>query len=326
MNFQDLIVVERPAAYLEHALKQGRLRATQLRAKGRRADPLQRARALERERLNAIAASLSDALLKLPESFPNIDALPEFYVRLIEATLEPERVKGSLASVSTAARNIRELARELGKTLISAPTKEALATRKRQALGRVSSVVKRLEKELAYLDKARKRMRTFPSIKPGLFTVCIAGFPNVGKSTLLSKVTPSRPKIDAYAFTTKTLNVGYLTHRHNKLQLIDTPGTLARPERMNDVERQAYLAIQYAAELIVYVYDLTEQYPLAEQEALEAVVRASGKEVLVYLSKRDILPRERIEAFLAKRPDALISIDGVKARITEIFEKEHLGR
>jgi nucleolar GTP-binding protein len=83
--------------------------------------------------------------------------------------------------------------------------------------------------------------------------VAIAGFPNVGKSTLLNRLTGATAETNAYAFTTKSLNMGAIEYRHNTIQFIDTPGTLARPEKMNDIERQAYLAMKYAAHLIIYV-------------------------------------------------------------------------
>jgi len=38
-------------------------------------------------------------------------------------------------------------------------------------------------------------MKGFPSIKTNLPTIAIAGFPNVGKTTLLSKITDAKPKI-----------------------------------------------------------------------------------------------------------------------------------
>ena len=45
-------------------------------------------------------------------------------------------------------------------------------------------------------------MKDYPTIKTSLFTVAICGFPNVGKTTLLSKMTPSEPEISNYSFTT----------------------------------------------------------------------------------------------------------------------------
>ena len=51
-------------------------------------------------------------------------------------------------------------------------------------------------------------------IKKFSLDVALFGFPNVGKSTLLSKLTPSKPKIANYSFTTKRINMGYSISTH----------------------------------------------------------------------------------------------------------------
>lgn len=136
----------------------------------------------------------------------------------------------------------------------------------KEAIGRISSTIKKIKKELLFLEQARRVMKDFPTIKTKLTTIAIAGFPNVGKSTLLSQLTTARPQIANYAFTTTIINIGYTTINHNKLQFVDTPGTLNRIDKMNTVELQAHIALRYAAEHIIYVFDLTEGYALKDQE------------------------------------------------------------
>jgi nucleolar GTP-binding protein len=140
-------------------------------------------------------------------------------------------------------------------------------------------------------------MADFPVIKTDLFSVCIAGFPNVGKTTLLSKLTVSKPDIQAYAFTTKQLNLGYAEMQGQKIQFIDTPGTLARPEKMNNIEKQAYLAIKYVADLVLYIFDITEPYPLEDQKKLLENLKEFRKPIILYLSKTDILEQDLINKF-----------------------------
>ena len=137
-------------------------------------------------------------------------------------------------------------------------------------------------------------MKDFPTIKTGVTTACIFGFPNVGKSTLLSKLTTAKPEIKPYAFTTKQLNIGYLQEAHRRIQIIDTPGTLNRFEKMNAIEQQAYLALKFCAEIIIYVYDLTESSaPLADQKKLYQALRLLKKPVVIYLSKTDMLHEQQ---------------------------------
>jgi len=323
MNFQDLAVIETSAGYLDSAIKHGAKRAMIAKQRVHK-HGVERLRAIERDRLSAIADSLNKSLSNISEKFPNLDGLPEFYAELVRDTLDHEKLKKSLAATSWAAGACQKLTREFSRTYGTCATEQELLLKKRQAIGRVSSMIRQIDKELAYLKKAREVMRTFPAIKTECFTVCIAGFPNVGKSTLLSKVTPATPEISNYAFTTKTLNVGYMLYRHNKIQFIDTPGTLNRPERMNAVEKQAYLALKYVANLVIYVYDPTETYPFSDQEALELIVREYGQDVLIYLSKTDVARKENVAIILKNHPDAYTDVELLKKKITEIFEKEYL--
>ena len=92
---------------------------------------------------------------------------------------------------------------------------------KSEFYGRSFAIAKKAKDAFAFIENARKTLKAFPSIKTKMPTICICGYPNVGKSTLLSRLTGSTPEIAAYAFTTKQLMIGYI---EGKLQIIDTPG------------------------------------------------------------------------------------------------------
>jgi nucleolar GTP-binding protein len=122
------------------------------------------------------------------------------------------------------------------------------------------------------------------------------GFPNVGKSTILSKLTDSKPKIANYAFTTKDINVGYIKIRQSKIQVLDTPGTLNRFENMNDIEKIAHLSIKHLADLVIYVFDPTLTYSLEEQIMLFESIKIKNNYVCL-LSKKDLVNKELVESF-----------------------------
>lgn len=309
--------IESTDMYLQIALTAARKRLASFKASLRRGDPLQKQATLERERLNQIAKSIDKKMKAISKAFPAIDQLSEFYQQLIEATLDKEKLKKSLAATAWASSQITKLSFEYQKKLKNAQTKDEITKAKKQGLGRIASVLKQVQKNLIYLDDARKTLRTFPDIKE-YYTVAIAGFPNVGKSTLLSKLTTARPEIKDYAFTTKTLNTGTFTYRHNQIQFIDTPGTLAR-EKQNLIEIQAEIAMRYAAHFIIYVYDVTEPFPLADQKALEKIVRSYGKEVILYGSKIDIVDKKEFEKL-----DVITDPAIIKEEVIKRFESDYL--
>jgi len=87
-----------------------------------------------------------------------------------------------------------------------------------------------------------------------------------------------------------------------KLQFIDTPGTLARFEKMNPIERQAILAMKYASEMIIYIYDLSETYSMADQDRLLELIEDIDKPIIIYLSKIDIVDKSRVDEFIKNFP------------------------
>ncbi len=312
MSFQAIHRIEKAQTYLDIAVK----RALKSKGPKKRGLAFEKAKPREYDRIGIITETLSEKLSNISKEFPQIDELAEFYRELVKVTLDSDKLNKSLVSVRWAKSKIRELANEHKQRIRRIYDFNQLDKAKKAFLGRVSSVMKQIAESLDYLESARKTMAGYPVLKTGLFTICIAGFPNVGKTTLLSKLTTSTPEIKEYAFTTKQLNLGYAEMQGQKVQFIDTPGTLARPDKMNNIEKQAYLAIKYLADMIIYIYDLTEPYPLEDQERLLEKTKESRKPVMLYLSKTDLLEQGAINKF-SQENEALTSIDKLKEEINK---------
>ena len=317
MNFQDLKRVENYNFYLDVAIKRTKKRIDELRQGSLRGSNLQRSRFLELSKLESIENELSQQLMKVMKSFPSFDNLSEFYKELIDVTLDMAQLKRSLASLKWCAEKNREFLRMYKNKIKNATEIPIINQHRREFYGRVSSTLKQIRKNLEYLELSRKTMLDFPSIKTSLTTIAIAGFPNVGKSTLLSKLTTAKPKIAAYAFTTQGVNLGYGEFNGEKIQFLDIPGTLARFEKQNTIERIATLAIKYVAEAIIYVFDLTETYPIEQQIRLYENLKKSRKPIIIYLSKTDVIDKETVDEF-KKKYKALTSLGELKQELEKI--------
>ena len=248
-----------------------------------------RARKKEKDsaKIDSFSHSITHDLNEIVRAFPSIDRLPKFYQDLIEYTIGTDDLKKALANVGWVSKKISQIAK-----------KEKSA---RAVFGRASSLVKKLNLPLNFLNNARREMYDFPVIKD-MFSVCITGFPNVGKTTLLSLITKSIPEIKPYPFTTKRINLGYLTDGIIEIQFLDTPGTLNRLNKMNKVELQSFLAMRNVADLIVVVIDPT--LDIKKQIRLLVRLESFKKPIIIFVSKMNLFTDNKKD-ILIKVEDAL---------------------
>lgn len=81
------------------------------------------------------------------------------------------------------------------------------------------TVMKRVSPSLAYLEQVRQHMSRLPSIDPNTRTILICGYPNVGKSSFINKITRADVDVQPYAFTTKSLFVGHTDYKYLRWQV-----------------------------------------------------------------------------------------------------------
>ena len=333
MNFQYIIPVERSKDYLDVAFRKAREKSN----KKLEGEWLEKIRRKEMIRLDVIKDQLTARLDKVVKSFPNLEQLPKFYLELLKLTLDYGMLKKSLGAVSWAIGKVRFFHKNFIQKLARTKDRHKIASLKNEFYGRISSIVKQINKELIFLEESRKIMKKYPDVKE-MSTVCIFGFPNVGKTTLLNKLTGSKAEVAEYAFTTKGINSGYirLSPRKKKskvdelaiedlppapeeLQILDVPGTLARLDKMNDIERMAYLVVKELANTIIYVFDISGVgYGLKKQEELFRTLKRNTKDqkILLYLSKTDIVDEKEVEKF--KKKYKVLSLEDLKGKLVRI--------
>ena len=308
MNFEKIPPVEQCSDILDTAFRKARVKGKQKKLAG---NWLQIIRKKESLKLDIVKDTIDNSLQKILASFPDLNGFPQFYLKLMALTLDLAELKKALGSIKWVQQKNRELHRKFISLINRETQREIIKNINKQYYGRISSLLKQISHQLRYLETCRKVMRSYPDIKE-MFTVCIYGFPNVGKTTLLNKLTQTKAKVAAYPFTTKSINAGYLTVNGTQIQVLDVPGTLAR-EKLNPIERQAELVLKELADLIIYVYDLTEScgYSVEQQQKLQQ--KLAGREVMIYASKEDLLTESEIR----KIKNKLYSIEQIKAEIAK---------
>ena len=311
MNFQNLGKIEPYTFYLDVAFASAKTKADQARTKKISKDKLKKSKLIEIEKVSTIAKLLTKQLNRILKSFPFIDELHPFYKELVKCTVDYYATKKALGAIKWVLDKVEAFSEITKKKIQKTGDIKKINVYRREFYGRISSLFKQIKKDFLVLEDARKIMKSYPIIKTSLFTVAITGFPNIGKTTLLYKLTGSKPEINSYAFTTKSINIGYFKENNKKIQVLDTPGTLNRFNKMNNIEKQAFLAMKYCAHLIIYIFDLTEPYALGRQEELYTKIKGCGLLILIYLSKTDIIDTKKVEEF-KKKYTVLEDIDELK--------------
>ncbi len=225
-------------------------------------------------RTEVFITDLTSRLESYVKNFPSIGRLPLFYQEIIDIKIDANKLKKSLGAIDWARKTVEMVYQTQSSALTKSGNVEFLKQKQKEIYGRVSSIIKQVDKNLMFLSEAQKILRTFPDIED-IPTVVIAGYPNVGKSSLIRQLSAAKPEVAQYPFTTKQIFVGHLekTVRYEKkrYQIIDTPGLLDRPlSERNAIERQAIAALRHLADLIVFLFDPSETsgYPMHEQQLM----------------------------------------------------------
>ncbi|AKB22428.1 NOG1 family protein [Methanosarcina sp. WH1] len=229
----------------------------------------------------------TDNLANIVRRFPSFEQLPTFYYELTDVLVGIEKLKMSLASVDWASRKIHEVARSYVGKIREADLPEPV---RKEAFGRIASIVKSINKDLLFLNEARNILRKLPDVHDEP-TIVIAGYPNVGKSSFVSKITGATPEIAAYPFTTKGVAIGHFIRNNIRYQVMDTPGLLDRPmAERNNIERQAITAIRFLDAVVMFMIDPSEScgYEIEDQNRLLAEIKENfDLPMLVVANKAD---------------------------------------
>lgn len=140
-----------------------------------------------------------------------------------------------------------------------------------------------------------------------LADVGLVGFPNAGKSTLLSVVTAAKPKIADYEFTTLKPNLGIVKYRDFQTFVIaDIPGIIEGAAEGRGLGHRFLRHIERNSTLLFLIpadsKDIKEQYDILLNELKKYNPELLDKERLVAISKCDMLDEE-LKAEMKKELD-----------------------
>jgi len=247
-------------------------------------------------RTESFGTVIIDALHRYVHEFPSIDHLPLFYQDFLQIHIDINMLKKSLGAVQWAETISKKILSSQMNSLKKSKNVDFLTQKQKEIYGRISSVVHQISENLDILIQTQNIIKALPHIQD-IPTIVLAGYPNVGKSSLLQCLSKATPEIAQYPFTTKEIHIGHMERkeRYNikQFQIIDTPGLFDRPfEKRNDIERLAIAALTHLADVIVFLNDPSETcgYSILKQEHLLDYIQTefSDVDILIVDCKADI--------------------------------------
>lgn len=240
-----------------------------------------------------------EKLSTIIEEFPRLDDIHPFYGDLLHVLYNKDHYKLALGQINTARNLIGKIAKDYVKLLKYGDSLYRCKSLKVAALGRMCTVIKRIGPSLAYLEQIRQHMARLPSIDPNTRTILICGYPNVGKSSFINKITRADVDVQPYAFTTKSLFVGHTDYKYLRYQVIDTPGILDRPfEDRNIIEMCSITALAHLRAAVLFFLDISGScgYSIAQQAALFHSIKSlfMNKPLIIVCNKTDLQPLDGI--------------------------------
>lgn len=148
--------------------------------------------------------------------------------------------------------------------------------------------------------------------------VGLVGYPNVGKSTLLSVISSARPKIANYHFTTLTPNLGVVKYYEHSFIVADIPGLIDGASKGAGLGTDFLRHIE-RTRLIVHVVDISgsegrdpvKDYYKINEELADYSPKLAALPQMVALNKADMATNRQIEDFIKETGAKCVAISAI---------------
>ncbi|HWQ16697.1 MAG TPA: GTPase [Sulfolobales archaeon] len=262
-----------------------------------RSTRIARARSIYLAKMDRVFSLLADLISRCAR-LPRSSSMHPFYAEI--ALIASENMYDDLIDrCRRVVHIVTSLYRDYRRRIAESEDPAEIETLTREYVGRVLSTVRRGLRGIELLRKAVEEVSRSPCISEEAINIVVCGMPQVGKSTLVSRISTAKPETSPFPFTTKRVIMGHLEIEGRRIAIIDTPGILDRPlEDMNEIEMKAVAAIKNLADLALFLIDPRRgaYYSLAEQlRVLRSVTSLLGMgRIVVLINKVDAASKEEI--------------------------------
>ncbi len=176
--------------------------------------------------------------------------------------------------------DIQEVEEEIKKTPYNKATSHHI--------GKLKAKLARLRDDVVKKSASKGGGEGYSVRKSGDATVTLVGFPSVGKSTLLNKLTDANSEVGAYEFTTLDVIPGVLDYNNATIQILDVPG-LVKGAASGRGRGREVISVVRNCDLVVFMLDVFQNYHHAvlTQELYDAGIRLNQKAPDVVIKRQD---------------------------------------
>lgn len=155
-------------------------------------------------------------------------------------------------------------------------------------IGKLKAKLARLREDVQKRASAKSGGEGYSVRKSGDATVALVGFPSVGKSTLLNKLTGANSEVGAYEFTTLDVIPGVLDYKGATIQILDVPG-LVRGAASGRGRGREVISVVRNSNLVLFLLDVfqTEHHKVLMQELYDAGIRINMSSPDVTIKRMD---------------------------------------
>jgi len=196
--------------------------------------PIERIRRFYIKKIKYVQQNFSSQITEILDNFPSIDYIHPFFGDLLNLMFERQHYKIALAKISVSKRKINFICKNFVKIVKNGDTSYVCKQSKKEALGRICTVVKKLNKSFVFLEKVRKHLENLPNLDPYRKVIILNGSSKVGKSSFLNKTTRANVKIGDSNRNNNFILIGHMQNNFSQLQILDVTGTFVQSIRQEN--------------------------------------------------------------------------------------------
>jgi nucleolar GTP-binding protein len=264
---------------------------------------------------HAFSNTITSKIDTFIKEFPSIDHMDPLYRSILEIEVGVDIVRNSLRRLSWLNKKIK---------LIGSETVKNKNFRLSSYFGRIKALINEYDSYFEVVNKAIAVFKQIPNISKKDPIVVVVGYPNVGKSMFIGKVSTTKPEVGDYAFTTKRLQLGHIVIKRGiKIQILDAPGIIDKVVH-NKLEDITFAAIANLSPIVLFILDPTGTcgWDIEEQERLLNYLKNRYNNIpfIEVESKSDLYKRDNNRLKISS-----LKLEGLDKVVSEI-EKEVLKR